>query len=179
MAPLSVSRTQGAITGDTMAPVNDSGGRVGVDRSLLGRVVAVLVLVPSLITVARFLLLPLRDQDFFWHLKTGEWILEHQALPESFLFAAMPQGALTAMQHFTLTSYWLSQLLLQVVHAAGGVNGIIALRIGLYVLLVLLLALRTGGDRLIFLIYHLYLDPAFLFLFFLIRFWWLVWLHLY
>jgi hypothetical protein len=53
---------------------------------------------------------PFSDTDFFWHLKTGEWIWQHQALPTADPFAYPTPATLDARQRFTLTSYWLSQI---------------------------------------------------------------------
>src|SRR5512138_2792550 len=95
----------------------------------LSRAVAALLVLLLLPVAIGPLLFPIRDQDFFWHLRTGEWIWQHRALPQEFLGAALAQGAPAETQRFTLTSYWLSQTALYLLHTAGGMQAIVALRL--------------------------------------------------
>lgn len=118
----------------------------------LPRLVTGLLLLLLLLAVAVGpLLLPIRDPDFFWHLRTGEWIWQHRSLSAEFLGAAIPQGTPAETQRFTTTSYWLSQVGLHLVHAAGGMGAIVALRFVLFGALLLLLVRRRSGDGLVFL----------------------------
>jgi hypothetical protein len=95
---------------------------------------------------------PIYDPDFFWHLKTGEWIWEHRALPDRFLFVSAPPDSPDVLQRFTTTSYWLVQILYHLVHAAGGLGAIVALRFLLFGLLLLALFVgKDDGDDLVFL----------------------------
>lgn len=118
---------------------------------LLSHVVMGLLLLLLLATAVGPLLLPIRNPDFFWHLRTGEWIWQHRALPQEFLGAAVAQGTPAETQRFTATSYWLSQLGFHLAHAAGGMAAIIAARFVLLGALVLLLVRRRSGDGLVFL----------------------------
>ncbi len=58
------------------------------------------------------------DGDTYWHLATGRWILEHQAVPRvdsfSYTFAGRPWHA----------HEWLSELIMWSAFAAGGWNGL-------------------------------------------------------
>jgi len=92
-----------------------------------------------------------QDPDFFWHLKSGEWIWEHRALPDEFLFASPPPTMPAVVQRFTMTSYWVMQILFHLTHAAGGMVGLVALRFLLYTLLLLAIVRVKDGDNLVFL----------------------------
>ena len=82
-----------------------------------------------LLTVsAHFLIKPLYDTDFFWHLKTGEWIWQHRMLPDHDPFNFTTPSPATPLITFTLTSYWLSQTMLYLGWLAGGMGGVVALR---------------------------------------------------
>lgn len=93
---------------------------------------------------------PLGDPDFFWHLKTGEWIWQNRALPaaDPFAFTGPAHPAGTAL--FTLTSYWLSQVLYHLLYLSGGFPALIALRFILAALLVRVMFRQSKGDRFIF-----------------------------
>lgn len=91
------------------------------------------------------------DPDFFWHLKTGAWIWEHKALPGEFLFSFTAPAALNEVTRFTMTSYWVPQIVTYLFFAAGGWPGILALRLALVALFLWALARRRQGDWLIFL----------------------------
>ena len=96
-----------------------------------------------------FLLQPISDPDFFWHLRTGEWMLEHRVLPQELISSASPRQTPAEIERFTATSYWLAQLLLALLHGAGGMGAIVALRWLLFSLFLLLLARRARGDALV------------------------------
>jgi hypothetical protein len=71
---------------------------------------------------------PLYDPDFYGHLKTGRLIWEQKALPATDFFGVLPLPQPTPQAAFTLTSYWLFQLLLYAFFSAGGMGGVIVLR---------------------------------------------------
>jgi hypothetical protein len=128
-----------------MAPA--PGRRANAGRAAAGAAGG-LLLVLLLANACGFLLQPLSDPDFFWHLKTGEWIREHGALPGTFLFAVPPPLDQPESQHFTMTSSWLAQAALAALHAAGGFAAIVAWRFLLFLALLLLLARRLRGGAL-------------------------------
>jgi len=74
------------------------------------------------------------DTDFWWHLKTGQYIVENRALPvpDPFAFTtanageAYPGEALT--RHFNLTHEWLAQVLFYTVWWAAGFGGVVLFR---------------------------------------------------
>src|SRR2546423_876712 len=95
------------------------------------------------------------DTDFWWHLKTGQFILDHPALPVPDPFAyptAMNPPAYPGeeqVRHFNLTHEWLSQILLYLVYWVGGLPAIVLVRASLLAAvcaLVGLLAGRRAGD---------------------------------
>jgi len=109
---------------------------------------AALILV-LLTALALFLIKPFYDNDFFWHLKTGEWIWQHRMLPDHDPFNFTTPSPATPLTTFTLTSYWFSQILLYLGWLAGGMGGVVALRF-LFAALLLVTAWRNlRGDRII------------------------------
>jgi hypothetical protein len=75
-----------------------------------------------LVAFAMFLvlltLLPLIDPDYFWHLKTGEYIVDHAALPASDVFSY------TRMGHPWVLHEWLFEVILYSFFAAFGELGV-------------------------------------------------------
>jgi hypothetical protein len=89
------------------------------------------------------LLRDIRANDFFWHLKTGEWIWQHGALPSDDPFSFTTQGLDRIRDHFVLTSYWLSQVLYYLLYLTGGFPAIVLLRFLVMGFLVFFLLRRT------------------------------------
>lgn len=90
---------------------------------------------------------PIFDPDFFWHLKTGEWIWQHHALPVPDPFTLTPHALLDVKQKFILTSYWLAQVIYYGLYDALGWWGIVLLRIVLAGLLAYVIHKRCSSDR--------------------------------
>lgn len=82
------------------------------------------------------LLKPLYDNDFYWHLKTGCWILDNRALPATDPFSIPPQPEDYHRTRFMLSSYWLFQLMLCLFYKAGGFSSILVFRFILAVVLI-------------------------------------------
>lgn len=73
------------------------------------------------------------DTDFWWHLKTGQYISEHHALPtpDPFAYTSAAPAAYRGeeqVRHFNLTHEWLTQVLMYAVYAAAGSPGIVLFR---------------------------------------------------
>jgi hypothetical protein len=72
------------------------------------------------------------DTDFWWHLKTGEYIVERHSLPVPDPFAyTTPVTAYQGeeqVRRFNLTHEWLSQVLIYAVYAIAGFPGIVLTR---------------------------------------------------
>ena len=139
------ARLTGALTDAVSAPAEPP----GMNRTSWATAAFWLLLLVLLANALGFALQPIRDPDFFWHLKTGEWILEHRALPGEYLFAVAPQKTPPETQRFAMTSYWMAQSLLAALHEAAGFGAIAALRWLLFFALLLLVARRMRGDALV------------------------------
>ncbi len=95
------------------------------------------------------------DPDFWWHLKTGEYIWQNRALPapDPFAFTTYRSAPLydgeEIVRDFNLKHEWLAQVVLYLAHRAGGFPGVIVLRQLLLAALCLLVGLavrrRCGG----------------------------------
>jgi hypothetical protein len=95
------------------------------------------------------------DTDFWWHLKTGQYIVQQHALPFPDPFAyttainPLAYPGEDQVRHFNLTHEWLSQIMLYGVYSVGGLPAVIlvraALLTGLCALIGLLAARRTGN----------------------------------
>lgn len=95
-----------------------------------------------------------QDTDFWWHVKTGQYIAEHRALPVPDPFAyttAMNPVAYPGeenVRHFNLTHEWLAETLLYGVYSLGSFPAVAlfraALLAGLCALVGLLAARRSG-----------------------------------
>src|SRR2546422_9925599 len=66
------------------------------------------------------------DTDFWWHLKTGQYVVQQHSLPvpdpfayTTSLIAAAHPGE-EQVRHFNLTHEWVAQSLLYVTYAIGG-----------------------------------------------------------
>ncbi len=73
------------------------------------------------------------DPDFWWHLKTGEYIYSTGSLPETdpFAYTSLPKDPLNPESKrikFILTSYWLSQIIFFLIYKMAGFQGIIIFR---------------------------------------------------
>ena len=110
-----------------------------------------LVALTAALTVvsAVYLLRPIMDPDFFWHLKTGQWIFDHRRLPASDPFSYTGEAVTTTTMHFTLTAYWASQLLYSCTYAVGGWTGIVLLRFVLAAALFAVMWKRRKGDAVV------------------------------
>ena len=94
------------------------------------------------------------DSDFWWHLKTGQYIVENHQLPVPDPFAFTTAGAApayageTLTRHFNLTHEWLAQALFYLVWRATGFGGVVLFRAALlaaFCALVGLIAWRRCG----------------------------------
>lgn len=103
---------------------------------------ALALLVLTVGVVALYLMRPIADPDFFWHLKTGQWILQHKTLPGVDPFSLTPPPADNLRASFILTSYWLSQTIYAALYALGGWWGIFLVRVALAGIMASLFAFR-------------------------------------
>ena len=114
--------------------------------------IALLSLVSLIIVIsALFLLRDIYDPDFFWHIKTGEWIWQHKSLPSTDPFAYTSAGHQTSREHFILTSFWLSQVTYHLLYLASGLPGIVFLRFLIAGILLFVFWKRNHGDNIVYL----------------------------
>jgi len=75
----------------------------------------------------------IRDNDVFWHLKTGQYILQHHSLPVPDPFSFASNGASYAgeeiTRRFNLTHEWLSQVLMYLAYRFLGFPGLVIGRV--------------------------------------------------
>jgi hypothetical protein len=71
------------------------------------------------------------DTDFWWHLKTGQYLVQRHALPVPDPFAYTSALGEDQVSHFNLTHEWLSQALLYFAYIAGGFPTVILIRAAL------------------------------------------------
>jgi len=96
-----------------------------------------------------YLLRPIHDPDFFWHIATGRWIFEHRALPHHDPFSYTTPAMLSDREIFLLTSYWLSQLIYYLSYLSAGWPGILLLRLPLLFFTLYFIYKRMRGVDLI------------------------------
>lgn len=97
-----------------------------------------------------FLLKPIVDYDFFWHLKTGEWIWQNGKLPDQDMFSYTGPAIPSASARFILTSYWFSQLMLHAAVLWNGMTGIILFRFLIAATLIAAMIRRKQGDGVVY-----------------------------
>ena len=121
-------------------------------KTLLARKGIIILLVAAILSVSFLHLLTLvSDPDFFWHLKTGEWIWHTQSLPSEDPFSYTAQGLHTSRSHSVLTSYFLSQVTYYLFYRTGGMTGIVVLRFILLGSLIFIMIKRKEGDNILYL----------------------------
>ena len=86
----------------------------------------------------------IKDPDFWWHLKTGEYIYQSGALPvtDPFAYTSLQKDPLNPESKrigFILTQYWLAQVVFYRIYDFFGLEGIIFLRASLLTLLIFLI----------------------------------------
>lgn len=82
------------------------------------------------------------DPDFFWHLNTGRWIVEHRALPSVDPFALIQDNS--PWVSFTLQNYWLSQIFYYFIFLTTGYAGFALLKASVFSLIFLSLMVLLG-----------------------------------
>jgi hypothetical protein len=95
-----------------------------------------------------FLLKPVHTNDFWWHLATGKYIVEHQSLPESDPFSFTAQDTSSKRKLAILRGNWLAETVFYTVYGSLGLKGIVLLRstlLLLFLLFVFLTIRKRGG----------------------------------
>ncbi|MFZ4856386.1 MAG: hypothetical protein ACOYL3_08320 [Desulfuromonadaceae bacterium] len=112
-----------------MSSNSDRGGSsAGGNGTIFSQYVSPGMMFFTFIITALYLSRPLFDPDFYWHLKTGEWIWQNRSLPHFDPFGVPPLATPSPRTDFILTSYWLIQLILYAFYSLCGMSGIILFR---------------------------------------------------
>lgn len=85
---------------------------------------------------------PISDPDFWWHLRTGEYILHH-GFPDRDPFAYTNPNIAEPRERVIITGYWLAQVLSYGVYSAAGAMGIKLLQLVIAGLIYWSVAART------------------------------------
>lgn len=94
-----------------------------------------------LVAVPVLALFPLHNNDLWWHLAAGRWIVEHRAIPRADVFS---------WTHYLgawIDNEWLSELLFFATSRIGGEVALIALRALLFAVLAILLRIYMAALR--------------------------------
>ncbi len=82
---------------------------------------------------------PVWDIDFWWHLATGKYIVEHKTLPETDPFSYTSGQHISAGREIILEGYWLAQVIFFLAFKLAGLYGIITLRASILIVTFLLI----------------------------------------
>lgn len=128
-----------------------TGSRPFSQRILHG-IIRALLPVALISLISLYLFRPIVDNDFFWHLRTGQWIWENRTLPQEDPFSLTTPLVYNASQKFVLTSYWLDQIILYALYSMAGPGGIVVFRFLIVGALVFILWIsrRRGVDSTVY-----------------------------
>jgi len=105
-----------------------------LDADAASRWLRVLVLACATVVLLAVFSHAFGDADGWWHLKTGQYIVQQHRLPvpDPFSFTTEMGQPLypeePMIRHFNLTHEWLSQAIFYAAYAVGGFGGVVALR---------------------------------------------------
>jgi hypothetical protein len=91
-------------------------------------------------------LTPMELGGFWWHLSTGQWILEHGGIPKEDPFTITAVEGLDIS--FVLSAFWLCQSVYAALHGLFGLWGIIALKALTFSLVFFAITRLNGGSLL-------------------------------
>lgn len=97
--------------------------------------------------------IPINDFDFWWHLKTGEWIVENGRLPSTdpFTYTAIPDDhEAPGRPFYVITQSWFAEILYHFIVKYLSIKGFIIIRSFIFVmtaLFTILLISRHAGSR--------------------------------
>lgn len=98
------------------------------NTTTLRRIISCTMILFTVVMAGVYLSRPLFDPDFYWHLKTGQWIWQYKSLPYLDPFGVPPLPDPSPRNDFILTSYWLIQLIMYAFYSLAGMSGLIVFR---------------------------------------------------
>ncbi len=124
-----------------------------IKHEILVRISRTILFIMAFVLIFGFFSAQIKDPDFFWHLKTGQYIYQTGSLPatDPFAYTSLPKDPLNPESKrikFILKQYWLAQVIFYKVYDLAGFQGIIYLRASILALLILLIykgMRREGG----------------------------------
>ncbi len=76
--------------------------------------------------------LPITDPDFPWHLKTGQYIVEHNEIPYEDPFLSTSEHFSTMREKFIVSQYWLAQVVFAKIYKWTDVRGLVLFEAFIY-----------------------------------------------
>ncbi|MBT0664269.1 hypothetical protein KI809_08140 [Geobacter pelophilus] len=98
--------------------------KIGLSTALPTRLLTVTLAIACLALALAQILQPIVQNDTWWHLKTGDWIIANRSLPSSDPFTYSHHLTGDTQERFLLTAYWVSQIVLSIALKFGGFFGI-------------------------------------------------------
>jgi hypothetical protein len=110
----------------------------------ISKALKLIVLILFFTSVFSLFSVRISDPDFWWHLKTGEYIYHTGSLPgtDPFSYTSLtkvPFSQESKRSKFILTQYWLAQLILYGIYHYFNLQGIVYLRASIFTLLIFLI----------------------------------------
>jgi hypothetical protein len=105
--------------GESISTVADDYLRAGASLRELGLSARRLLVFVLMIVLFMIAVRPITDPDFWWHLRTGQYIFETGTIPHQDIFSSLFFGK------EWVTHEWLSEVLMYLVHRALGYSGLV------------------------------------------------------
>ncbi len=101
---------------------------------------------------------PMELGDVWWHMSTGQWILDSMSLPEHdpFTFSSDPSRDYS----FVLKGFWLSQILFHLIASVSGLFGLIAFKSAIFTATVFLMWRGARAQGASFTLAYICIMPA-------------------
>ncbi len=128
------------LTGTSFSPFGemDAGAHAGLGEILLSarRLLVFVLMLILFMGAAR----PVFDPDFWWHLRTGQYIVETRTIPHADIFSAVYFGKEWVAHE------WLSEAIIYMIHRALGYGGLVVI-FALVIVAALWIAYRRCAER--------------------------------
>jgi hypothetical protein len=109
----------------TVAPPADSFRAPRTDSLAVNFILILAIYSLPLVVAIRPVGIPVCDPDLWWHLRVGEWVVQHRAVPGTDPFSAYGQGKAWVAYS------WLYEVLLYGLYSAFGLAGVVVYRTAL------------------------------------------------